>query len=247
MKLPRAIVNCEQIVTVSSNGDLLRVGPEQDRVDLIERRTSDNVGCSIVFGAQGQIVAVGHDDRVREELKTKYAANTEDIEDVIDGKGCSLIPGLIDAHSHPVWAGDRVNEFDMKLRGATYLEIHNKGGGIHFTVEHTKRATEDQLLKDFLERVQQMVTCGTTVLECKTGYGMDFETELKMLRVIKRARPLTNADLVTTFLGAHSVPKEMTSDEGVAHTIETMNKISNLKEAKELAIEFVDVFCERGL
>lgn len=237
-------MNCEQIVSVTSNGDLFRVGPEQDHVDLIERRSTDNIGCSIVFGAQGQIVAVGHDDAVKLELKTKFATSLEDIEDVIDGKGCSLIPGLIDAHSHPVWAGDRVNEFDLKLRGASYLEIHSKGGGIHFTVEHTKRASEDELLRKLVNRVQHMVACGTTVLECKTGYGLDFETELKMLRVIQRARSLTSADLVTTFLGAHSVPKGMTSDEGVAHTIEMMDRLS---KEEDLAVEFVDVFCEKGV
>lgn len=247
MKLSRAIVNCEQIVTVSSNGDHFRVGPDQDRVDLIERRSTDNVGCSIVFGTDGRIMSIGHDDDVREELTTKFKTALSDIaiDNVIDGRGCSLLPGLIDAHCHPVWAGDRVNEFDLKLRGASYLEIHSKGGGIHYSVEQTKKASEEQLLSDLLQRVQHMTACGSTIIECKTGYGLDYETELKMLRVIARARKLVLTELVSTFLGAHSVPKGMAAEEGVANVLQMMDKIGALKE--DLSVEFIDVFCEKGL
>lgn len=243
MKLLRAIVNCDQIVTVSSNGDLLKVGPEQDRVDMIERRAQSNVGCAIVFGQGGEIVSVGHDDEVLRELSIKFGViSFNDIGQVIDGVGCSLIPGLIDAHSHPVWAGDRVNEFDLKLRGASYLEIHNQGGGIHYTVEQTRNASEDHLLGTLLQRVERATSCGTTVLECKTGYGLDLDSELKMLRVIERARHCTRTELVSTFLGAHSVPKGMTAEEGVRNVIDMMDNISALGQA----VEFVDVFCEKG-
>ncbi|KAJ6216492.1 hypothetical protein RDWZM_007649 [Blomia tropicalis] len=245
MELLRAIVNCQQIVTISSNGDQFRVGPDQDRVDIIERR-SDGIGGAIVFGHNGQIVAVGHDDTVLKQLNSQFNVSSFDqIDHVIDGEGCSLIPGLIDAHTHPVWAGDRVNEFDLKLRGASYLEIHQSGGGIQYTVEQTEKATEDELTQSLLERIDKVSACGTTVLECKTGYGLALNTELKMLRVIERARKQTPIELVTTFLGAHSVPKGMTPEQGVENVIDMMDQISKMDE--KFSVEFIDVFCEKGV
>jgi len=242
-KLPRAIVDCDQIVTVASNGDLFRVGPEQDRVDVLERR--QGIGCAIVFGENGDIVAVGHNDTVLRQLKTKFGVYSfAEIDHVLDGRGCSLIPVLIDSHTQPVWSGYRVNEFDLKLRGATYLEIHHKGGGIHYTVDQTRQSSEDELLQSLLQRVQRMTVLGTTVVECKTGYGLDFDTELKMLRVINKARKLTRIELVSTFLGAHSVPQGMSSEQGVTNVIDMMDRIAALQE--DLAVEFIDVFCEKG-
>ncbi len=114
---------------------------------------------------------------------------------------------LIDSHSHPVFAGDRCFEFDEKSRGASYLDIHKKGGGIHFTVSQTKLVSENDLLKIFLSRLENMLLSGTTLVECKTGYGLDLETEIKLLNVIERAKNLTQLDLVTTFLGAHAIPR----------------------------------------
>ncbi len=106
-----------------------------------------------------------------------------------------------------VFAGDRVSEFDAKTRGSSYLDIHLKGGGIYYTVSQTQSASESQLLDLFVSRLKGMSSCGTTLLECKTGYGLDFETETKMIKVIEKARHLSPIDLVTTFLGAHAVPK----------------------------------------
>ena len=205
--LKLAIVNCEQVVTVCSNRELFRVGSKQDQVELFQRDTN-SVGCSIVIDCNGTIVAVGQDDCVQQQLSDKFGENwIQCVPNVIDGKGCSVIPGLIDAHTHPVWAGDRVDEFDRKLRGATYMDIHNSGGGIHYTVDRTRNASEQDLLKDLVDRVKLMVSCGTTVLECKTGYGLELQTEVKMLKVIEQARSLVPIELVTNFLGAHSIPK----------------------------------------
>lgn len=197
------VIDCEQIVTVCTNRQPFLAGADQDKVASIERR-ADGQGCSIVFDGAGTILAVGHTDQVLSQLGlADFAA----LETVVDGRGCSLIPGLVDAHTHPVWAGDRVNEFDLKLRGASYLEIHNQGGGIHYTVEQTRKASEQTLLDTFLERLQLMVSCGTTVVECKSGYGLDFASERKMLEVIARGRQHARCELVSTFLGAHAVPK----------------------------------------
>ncbi|RWS00048.1 putative imidazolonepropionase-like isoform X2, partial [Dinothrombium tinctorium] len=126
------------------------------------------------------------------------------------------------------------------------MDIHNKGGGIHYTVDETRKATFEQLLQSFEIRLRNMIKCGTTLVECKTGYGLEFETELKMLRVIDHVkRNNRNVDLVVNFLGAHSVPKGMTADEGAAAVIEMMQRIKS--EAPELGIDFVDVFCEKGV
>lgn len=201
-----AIVDCEQIVTVCSNRQPYRIGADQDKLDSFQRTTA-GIGCSIVIDDAGIILAIGNDDKVKQELTAKFGPACLVGVKVIDGQGCSVIPGLIDAHTHPVWAGDRVDEFDRKLRGATYMDIHNSGGGIHFTVRKTKEATEDVLLSHLQSRIAQMVSCGTTVLECKSGYGLELETEMKMLKVIERARQSSPIELVSTFLGAHSVPK----------------------------------------
>lgn len=106
-----------------------------------------------------------------------------------------------------MFAGDRVFEFDAKTRGASYLDIHSKGGGIYYTVSQTRNASEEQLLDLLMSRIKDMSSCGTTLLECKTGYGLDLKTETKMLEVIQRAKHNSPIDLVTTFLGAHAVPK----------------------------------------
>jgi len=191
------IKNCEQIVQVCSKGEKFKRGRDQDEIAILERR--DGIGCSIVIGFDGLILDIGYDD----QIGLKYSQ----VSQVINGVGCSIIPGLIDCHNHPVWAGDRVFEFDAKTRGASYLEIHEKGGGIHYTVSQTKMASEDELLRLFLQRLEDMMSCGTTLVECKTGYGLDLETEIKLLNVIERAKQSTQLDLVTTFLGAHAIPR----------------------------------------
>ena len=98
-----------------------------------------------------------------------------------------------------------VNVF--QLAGATYMEVHKAGGGINFTVEHTRAAMEDDLYESFKERLDRMLAAGTTLVECKSGYGLNLETELKMLRVIDRARRNEVIDISSTYCGAHSVPK----------------------------------------
>ena len=118
-----------------------------------------------------------------------------------------FIVGLIDGHTHPVWAGDRVHEFAMKLAGASYMEVHEAGGGINFTVEKTRAASEAELLNLLMDRLERMLKAGTTTVECKSGYGLETETEMKMLTVLEKAKSLTQIEISSTFLGAHSVPK----------------------------------------
>ncbi|XP_059843789.1 probable imidazolonepropionase isoform X2 [Hypanus sabinus] len=159
-----------------------------------------------------------------------------------------VLPGLVDAHTHPVWAGDRVHEFAMKLAGASYMEIHNAGGGIHFTVEHTRKASEDELFNSLKERLLCMLRAGTTLVECKSGYGLNLDTEAKMLRVIEKARSELSVGVSSTYCGAHSVPRGKTMGEAVDAIINVqLPKLKEMMANGEFHIDNIDVFCEKGV
>jgi imidazolonepropionase len=158
---------------------------------------------------------------------------------VIDAEGRAVIPGFVDAHTHLVFGGNRADEFAMRTAGATYEQIAASGGGISSTVAATRHATKAELKTLARERLNRAVRQGTTTMEVKTGYGLDAETELKMLRVIAELDEEHPVDLIPTFLGAHAVPKDREKSEYLAE-VKTM-----LAEAGKLA-KFCDVFCEQG-
>ncbi|GFN74919.1 imidazolonepropionase [Plakobranchus ocellatus] len=159
-----------------------------------------------------------------------------------------MLTGLVDAHTHPVWAGDRVHEFAMKLAGATYMDIHQMGGGIHFTVNNTCSANEETLLSSLLTRLRQMNQSGTTLVECKSGYGLDLENEVKMLRVIEQARTRVPLEISSTYCGAHAVPKNKTAEEATKDILEShIPHIKSLMSSGLLRVDNVDVFCEVGV
>ena len=166
-----------------------------------------------------------------------------------DASGCVILPGLVDGHTHPVWAGDRCHEFALKLAGASYMDIHKAGGGIAFTVEHTRAASAETLLTSLLGRLDRALALGTTLLEAKSGYGLELETELKMLRVIDSAAEQHPVELVGNFCGAHSVPKGSTAAEATADVIKSqLPAIMAAKAAGGLkTLELIDVFCEKGV
>eukprot|EP01086_Lenisia_limosa_P017759 TRINITY_DN9186_c0_g1_i1.p1 TRINITY_DN9186_c0_g1~~TRINITY_DN9186_c0_g1_i1.p1 ORF type:complete len:429 (-),score=148.66 TRINITY_DN9186_c0_g1_i1:30-1154(-) len=171
-----------------------------------------------------------------------------EFEEVFDATGKSIIPGLVDGHTHPVFAGDRVHEFAMKLAGATYIDIHKAGGGIGFTVRHTREAAEADLVPLVKARFDRALKLGTTLIEAKSGYGLETDTELKMLRVINTVTKDHEIESVQTFLGAHSVPKGKTADEATQDVIH--NQLPALKEAiaaGEINATQCDVFCEKGV
>ena len=158
----------------------------------------------------------------------------------IDCQNCMVMPGFIDPHTHLVFGGWRAHEFEMRLTGKTYKEIAETGGGILSSVRATRQASEDQLFQSGMERIKEMITWGTTTVEIKSGYGLDTETELKMLRVIKRIAEQSPVTVVPTFLGAHSVPEGSDKSDYVRLVVEEMIP----RVAEEKLAEFCDVFCE---
>ena len=164
------------------------------------------------------------------------------VEQIIDVKNKIILPGLVDCHTHTVFAGSRASEFAEKLRGISYEEIAQRGGGITVTMEATKNASEEILLESARKRVQYFISQGVTSLEVKSGYGPDFETELKILGVIKMLNSEFPIDIVPTFLGAHVLPATFknTREQYLTLLIEEMLP----QVAKNKLAEFCDVFCE---
>ena len=162
---------------------------------------------------------------------------------VTEARGLWITPGLIECHTHLVYAGDRSNEFAARLRGATYEDIARAGGGIVSTMRATRAADEDELLAQSLPRAQSLASEGVTTLEVKSGYGLDLASELKMLRVAKRLGEQLGIDVIKTFLGAHALPPEFANrqDDYVRHVCDDMLPAV----AKERLAEAADVFCER--
>jgi imidazolonepropionase len=186
--------------------------------------------------AGATIVAVGATDEVR--ARVTIDAGTR----VVDGRGRSLVPGFVDGHTHVVFAGDRRDELRRRLAGATYAEIAAAGGGILSTVRATRAASEEELLTQTAARLAEMLRAGTTTCEAKSGYGLDLESELRMLRVIRALAGRQPMDVVATFMGAHEVPPEYRGRQAefVRLIIDEM-----IPAAAPLA-EWCDVFCDRG-
>ena len=223
------IHNCAQLVTLSGP-DAARCGAEQGRIEVIED--------GAVYCAGERIVAAGVADAV-----FKAHPEAEDADSALDAAGRAVIPGLVDSLAHPVFAGDRSDEYALRLAGKSYREILAGGGGILKTVRHTRDASQVELLSGLRERLDRALALGTTTLEAKSGYGLDERTERKMLEAIRLAgRGLGRhpVDLVPTLLFAHAVPQGMTADEMVAAAVAATPKLAKLAE-------FVDVFCERGI
>ncbi|HQX55631.1 MAG TPA: imidazolonepropionase [Pyrinomonadaceae bacterium] len=149
--------------------------------------------------ADGRIVGIG----TTAEILPNFEADT-----VINADGRVVVPGFVDPHTHIVYAGDRLNEFELKIQGAEYLQILANGGGIISTVRQTRQATIEQLIQESRRRLDKMLACGTTTCEIKTGYGLDTETEMKMLAAIEALDRSHAIDIVPTFLAAHAVPPE---------------------------------------
>jgi len=191
-----------------------------------------NGGALFVKGSR--IVRVG----TRNEIESLVDENCK----LVDAGGRVVLPGFVDAHTHPVFAGTRVDEFEERSKGATYQEIAARGGGIQSTVNKTRAATLEQLVNAGKRYANWFLRGGTTTVEAKSGYGLSLEDELKILKAIRRLDQETSLRYIPTFLGAHSIPTEYKSrrDEYISLIIEEMLP----RVAGEKLAEFCDVFCE---
>ncbi len=219
------IYNCAQLVTLR--------GPRRPRVGA-EMRELSIVEDGAMFVSDGLIKRVG----TRAEVAQHVGPQAE----AFDAGGRIVAPGFVDAHAHPVFAGNRADEFERRALGATYQEIAAAGGGIRSTVRRTRAALEDELVAAGKRRAEWFLRTGTTTVEAKSGYGLTTEDELKILHAVKRLNDETPLKFVPTFLGAHDVPEEFRARrEDYVHLV-TEEMLPRVV-AEGLA-EFCDVFCE---
>ncbi len=233
MKAERIIHNASQLLTLA--------GPPQRGETLGELHIVED-GALLIQGER--IAEVGKSDEL-------LAAHPQ--AERVDAGGRVVMPGLVDPHTHAVWAGDRAAEFEMRLQGKTYLEIMQAGGGIVSTVRQTRAATLDQLVAETRPRLQRMFAYGTTTAEVKSGYGLETAAEIKMLEAILQLDAEGPLDLAATFLGAHAIPEEFKDDpQGYTDLIceEMLPAVRNWwrqsPEQPVPALPFTDVFCETG-
>ncbi len=175
----------------------------------------------------------------------RSAAPAGPFDAVVDADGGAVVPGFVDCHTHAVFAGSREGEFVERIRGRTYLEILEAGGGIHRTVEATRSATEDELVRIGAARLARMLAAGSTTVEIKSGYGLSPEHELKMLRAIRRLGRSQPVEVVGSYLAAHAVPREFAGRADAYLDSVLEDGLLERLYAEDLA-EFADVFCERG-
>ncbi len=223
-----AVLNCSQLVTLA--------GPPRPRVRSEMRELSIIRGGAMLVRGE-RIAAVG----TLAEIEPLLSSRTK----VIDAEGRVVLPGFVDAHTHPVFAGNRVDEFEQRASGKTYQEIAASGGGIRSTVNRTRQASEEELLAAARRYQEWFLRCGTTTIEAKSGYGLSLESEQKLLRVIRSLNASGPLRYVPTFLGAHDVPDEYGGKtRDYVHLIihEMLPQI-----VKNGLAEYCDVFCEPGI
>ncbi|WP_045412356.1 imidazolonepropionase [Vibrio owensii] len=190
----------------------------------------------------GKIVAISTATIGEDSAETESILNPDHYEQTIDLQSKLLLPGLIDCHTHLVYAGNRANEFEMRLNGVPYEEIAKQGGGILSTVHATRAATEEQLIELALPRLDGLLASGVTSIEVKSGYGLTLDDEIKMLRTAKALEQERKVKITTTLLAAHALPPEFKdrADDYIQHICDDMIPLV----AEEKLATSVDVFCE---
>jgi len=227
-KVDLLIVNANELITLKDSSERPRTGKQMQSLGIIRRG-----GLAV---RDGRIVAVGKTSEIRKGLRA---------DNVISASGKTVMPGFVDPHTHLVFAGSREDEFQMRVEGASYMEILDAGGGILKTVGETRKAGVDRLVDFGFRTLDVMLEHGTTTVEAKSGYGLTVMDELKILRVIERLNQLHAVDVVPTFLGAHVVPPEYRNNPRGYVDLVINDMIPRVAE-KNLA-DFCDVFCERGV
>ncbi len=226
----KKLVQVEQtsLLDPQEGGIKKRSGKDMSRLDCI-----DNAFLCI---SDGRIFDFGPMANIEDEA---FRADT-----IIDATGKMVFPSFCDSHTHIVYAGSRETEFFDKINGLSYMEIAKRGGGILNSAKLLHNTTQDELYRQSVERVNEIIAKGTGAVEIKSGYGLNLEDELKMLRVIKRISDESELTVKATLLGAHAIPERFNGDS-CAYTDEVINEMIPVVAAEELA-EFVDVFCEKG-
>ena len=225
-----AVINCSQVVTLAGPARP-RVGAEMGQLGVVAS------GALLVEGTR--IERVGSTDQILE------GADDAGEFEVVDAGRRVVLPGFVDAHTHPVFGGTRVDEFEERIKGATYQEIAARGGGIQSTVAKTRAASLDELVTAGKRYASWFLRGGTTTVEAKSGYGLSLEDEIKILRAIKRLDQETALRYVPTFLGAHSVPPEYRSRRSDYVSLLIDEMLPRIAEQK--LAEFCDVFCEENV
>ncbi|MFL6545662.1 MAG: imidazolonepropionase [Candidatus Udaeobacter sp.] len=219
-----AVLHASQLVTLAGP-NRFRVGAKMSTLAIIQDG--------------GMLIRDGKIDLVGASTEIENKAGDSE---VIDARGKVVLPGFVDAHTHLVFAGNRLDDFERRARGETYEQIAKAGGGIWSTVEKTRAASDADLLAQAKKHAEWFLRCGTTTVEAKSGYGLTLDDELKILRVMRRLKEETSLEIVPTLLGAHAVPRHMNADEYIDLVIDGMLP----RVAGEKLAEFCDVFCEPG-
>jgi len=226
------IKNANEVITLKNNVRGPRTKEQMQEIAIVENGS--------VLIEEDRIVAVGALEQLEVDFPELVKKAT-----TIDASGKVVMPGLVDCHTHLVHGGTREEEFNMRLNGSTYMEIMNTGGGIHATTKRTRETSFDELYEKTRKHLDIFLKHGVTTVEAKSGYGLDWETEKKQLEVAKKLQATHDMDVISTFMGAHAVPRDYKGreDEFVDVLIhEMLPKVAEL----ELA-EFNDVFCEKGV
>ena len=221
------IVNANELVTLAGDSQKPRVGKQMRELGIIRD------GCLAV--RDGRIAAVG---------KTSEVAKLFRAEAIISANGKTVLPGFVDSHTHLIFAGSREDEFQMRVEGASFLEILGAGGGILKTVRDTRKASIDRLVDLGVKTLDAMLAHGTTTVEAKSGYGLTTKDELKILEATRRVNQLHTVDVVSTFLGALAVPLEYKGN--LRGYVDLVAEEMLPKVAASVLAEFCDVLCEKG-
>jgi len=225
--MKRLLVNNIGLLVADRHGKSLLAGEEMGRLDVIR-----NAWLLI------------EDGRVKDFGEASTTTPSEETDVVIDAQGGAVLPSFCDSHTHLVYADSREGEFVDKIRGLSYAEIARRGGGILNSADRLHELSEDELYRQAMRRINEIILKGTGAVEIKSGYGLNLDDELKMLRVIRRIRETTPLKVISTFLGAHAVGRAFAGRQGeyVDHIIRDMIP----EVGRQGLADFIDVFCDEG-